>query len=294
MGIKELLPKRILVLDGAFGTELIARGHTGCLELCNVECEDAVLALHREYLEAGADIITTNTVCADALSLEQYGLQDRSYELARAGACVARRVADEYSTPERPRLVAGSVGPTTRNLTLANDTTPEKVAAAYADVLRGLIDGGVDLILIESVMDSRNAKVAVEECRRLSADIPIILSAVPSRIEGRVASGATVAKFLGELPLEEILAVGFNCTSGVKPMVGAIKSLVMASDKPIVCYPAAGQPIVAANHFAKEMEQMCRSGVLNIIGGCCGTTPAYTALLAKVAERWRPRKVVKK
>lgn len=294
MGIQELLPKRILVLDGAFGTALLARGEKGCLEMCNIEREDVVLALHREYLEAGADIITTNTVCADALSLEQYGLQDRAYDVAYAGAVLARRAADEFKTSERPRLVAGSVGPTTRNLTLANDTTPEVMVAAYADVLRGLIDGGVDLILIESVMDAANAKIAIEECRRLSPDMPIILSAVPSRIEGRVASGATIAKFLEDLPLEEIVAVGFNCTNGVKPMAGAIKHLVASCDKPIVAYPAAGQPAVAANHFSKEMEQMCRAGQLNIIGGCCGTTPAYTAQLARVAERWRPRKVVKK
>jgi 5-methyltetrahydrofolate--homocysteine methyltransferase len=262
--------------------------------MLNVESASQVEALHEEYLQAGADIITTNTICADALSLAEYGLQSRSYELARAGAELARRVADKYSTTEHPRLVAGSVGPTTRNLTLANDTTAEQMAAVYADVIRGLKDGGVDIILIESVMDAANAKVAIEECRKIDADIPIILSAVLSRIAGRVASGATIAKFLEDLPLEEVAVVGFNCTNGPKPMTDAIKTLSAACDKPLVAYPAAGQPVVAANHFAKEMEQMCRAGLLNIVGGCCGTTPDYIAQLAKVAQRWRPRKVVKK
>lgn len=294
MKIETLFPKKIWVLDGALGTQLLKQGATGCLELLNVASPDKVAAIHEEYLQAGADIITTNTICADALCLEQYGLQAQSYELARAGAEIARRVADKYSTTESPRLVAGAVGPTTRNLTLANDTTTETVAKAYADVVRGLIDGGVDIILVESVMDAANAKVAIEECRKIDGEIPIILSAVLSRIAGRVASGATIQKFLEDLPMDEISAVGFNCTNGVKPLAEAVKSLSALSAKPIVAYPSAGQPVVAANHFAKEMEQMCRAGQLNIIGGCCGTTPEYIRLLAKVAQRWRPRKIEKK
>ena len=294
MKIETLFPKKIWVLDGALGTQLLKQGVTGCLELLNVASPDKVASIHEEYLQAGADIITTNTICADALCLEQYGLQAQSYELARAGAEIARRVADKYSTTESPRLVAGAVGPTTRNLTLANDTTTEAVAKAYSDVVRGLIDGGVDIILVESVMDAANAKVAIEECRKIDSEIPIILSAVLSRIAGRVASGATFQKFLEDLPMDEISAVGFNCTNGVKPLAEAVKSLSALSAKPIVAYPSAGQPIVAANHFAKEMEQMCRAGQLNIIGGCCGTTPEYIRLLAKVAQRWRPRKIEKK
>jgi 5-methyltetrahydrofolate--homocysteine methyltransferase len=294
MKIETLFAKKIWVLDGPLGTQLLKQGTTGCLELLNVASPEKVAAIHEEYLQAGADIITTNTICADALCLEQYGLQEQSYELARAGAELARRVADKYSTTESPRFVAGAVGPTTRNLTLANDTTAEALAKIYADVVRGLIDGGVDLILVESVMDAANAKVAIEECRKINSEIPIILSAVLSRIAGRVASGATIKKFLEDLPLDDISAVGFNCTNGVKPLVEAVKSLSTLCTKPIVAYPSAGQPIVAANHFAKEMEQMCRAGQLNVIGGCCGTTPEYIRLLVKVAQRWRPRKIEKK
>lgn len=276
------------------GTQLLAQSAKGCLELLNVDNAEQVAAVHDAYLAAGADIITTNTICADALCLAQYGLAERSYELARAGAEIARRVADKYSTNENPRYVAGSVGPTTRNLTLANDTTPEAVAEAYAAVINGLIDGGVDMILVESVMDVRNASVVVEECRKINSEIPIIISAVLSRIEGRVANGATIAKFIEDLPMEEIAAIGFNCTNGVKPIEAAVKMLGTLCKKPIIAYPAAGQPVTAANRFAKELEQMCRAGMLNIVGGCCGTTPEYTAQIAKMAARWRPHKFEKR
>lgn len=276
------------------GTQLLAQSAKGCLELLNVDNAEQVSAVHDAYLAAGADIITTNTICADALCLAQYGLAERSYELARAGAEIARRVADKYSTTDNPRYVAGSVGPTTRNLTLANDTTPEAVAEAYATVIKALIDGGVDMILVESVMDVRNASVVVEECRKINKEIPIIISAVLSRIEGRVANGATIAKFIEDLPMEEITAVGFNCTNGVKPIEASVKMLGTLCKKPIIAYPAAGQPVMAANRFAKELEQMCRAGMVNIVGGCCGTTPEYTVQIVKMAARWRPHKFEKR
>lgn len=294
MNLEQQLGRKIVVLDGAMGTLLLSRGAKGCLEMLNVDNAAEVVAIHEAYLEAGADIITTNTTCADALCLAEYGLQERSYGLARAGAELARTAADKYSTTEHPRYVAGSVGPTTRNLTLANDTTAEAMAEVYSTVIRGLIDGGVDIILVETVMDARNASVAIEECRNIDANIPIIVSAVLSRIEGRVASGATIAKFVEDLPMEDIAVIGFNCTNGVKPIESAIKALSAITSKPIVAYPAAGQPMVAANRFSKELEQLCRAGMLNIVGGCCGTTPEYTSYLTKMASRWRPHKFEKR
>lgn len=290
MDLIRSMRRGILTLDGAMGTQLLAQGKSGCFELLNVQESETIAALHEEYLLAGADIITTNTTCADALCLEQYGLQERSYELAFEGAKIARAVADKYSTSERPRYVAGSVGPTTRNLTLANDTTPECIARAYATVVKALIDGGVDFLLIETAMDSRNVKVAIEECRKIDAQIPIVVSAVLSRIEGRVASGATIAKFLEDIPMQEVAAIGFNCSDGVKAMAVSLKMLAETCNKPIVAYPSAGREKLAANRFAKEMEQLCRAGLINIVGGCCGTTPEHTKSLAKIASRWRPRK----
>ena len=290
MILEDILRRKILLLDGAMGTQLLSQGEKSVLELLNVEKPDVVKAVHASYLEAGADIITTNTTCADSLSLKAAGLESRSYELALAGAKLAREVVAEYSTTLNPRYVAGSVGPTTRNLTLANDTSPEEVAAAYKELLRGLIDGGVDMILVETAMDAKNVNIAIEECRKLDAKIPILLSAVLSRIEGRVASGATFAKFFGDIALDQVSMVGFNCSNGVKPLESALKHLKEVTDKPIIVYPSAGEPRVAANHFVKAMEQLCRASMVNVVGGCCGTTPEYIAQMKRVVERWRPKK----
>ena len=291
MDINRVLRRKIVVLDGAMGTALIAKGYKGSLELLNVEAADVVGSLHEEYLKAGADMVTTNTTCADALSLKEYGLEERSYELSRAGAEVARKAVDKYSTTENPRFVAGAVGPTTRNITLANDTTEEQLAEVYATQIKGLIDGGVDLILIETAMDAANVRIAVEQVRKLSPEMPIIVSAVLSRLEGRVASGATIAKFVEELPMEEILAVGFNCSMGEKQQAAALKALSAVSNKPVVLYPALSQPQEAPNRFLKPLDTLMRAGGVNIIGGCCGTTPAHIEALAKAAARWRPRKI---
>lgn len=291
MDINRVLRRKIVVLDGAMGTALIAKGYKGSLELLNAEAADVVGSLHEEYLKAGADMVTTNTTCADALSLKEYGLAERSYELSRAGAEVARKAVDKYSTTENPRFVAGAVGPTTRNITLANDTTEEQLAEVYATQIKGLIDGGVDLILIETAMDAANVRIAVEQVRKLSPEMPIIVSAVLSRLEGRVASGATIAKFVEELPMEEILAVGFNCSMGEKQQVAALKALAAVSNKPVVLYPALSQPQEAPNRFIKPLDTLMRAGGVNIIGGCCGTTPAHIEALAKAAARWRPRKI---
>ena len=291
MDINRVLRRKIVVLDGAMGTALIAKGYKGSLELLNVEAADVVGSLHEEYLKAGADMVTTNTTCADALSLKEYGLEERSYELSRAGAEVARKAVDKYSTTENPRFVAGAVGPTTRNITLANDTTEEQLAEVYATQIKGLIDGGVDLILIETAMDAANVRIAVEQVRKLSPEMPIIVSAVLSRLEGRVASGATIAKFVEELPMEEILSVGFNCSMGDKQQASALKALAAVSSKPVVLYPALSQPQEAPNRFLKPLDTLMRAGGVNIIGGCCGTTPAHIEALAKAAARWRPRKI---
>ena len=290
MDFLQLLSKRILVLDGAVGTSLLAEGCEGSLEALNLTAAERVEALHHKYIAAGADIVTTNTFCADALSLSQYGLAEQSYHIARAGAQIARRVADAYAA-ERKIFVAGSVGPTTRNLTLATDTSAEQVAQAYAAVASGLIDGGVDIILVESAMDVKNVRLAVEQVRRCSADVPIIVSAVLSRIAGRVASGATVEKFLEQLPLDDIAVVGFNCSGTPSAMEPSLKTLCAKSDKPIIFYPSAGEERLAANNFAKQMEGAMRERMVNIVGGCCGTTPQHIEALARRASRWQARRV---
>ncbi len=287
--LNKTLMERIMVLDGAVGTELMRHGGKGCLEAMTLENGAAVAAVHESYLEAGADIITTNTLCADALCLESYGLADKSYEIARRSAEIARACAAKYSQPQRPRFVAGSVGPTTRNISLATDLTEERLREVYETLIRGLLDGGAEIILVETVMDSRNAAIAVEQCRRLNAGIPVIVSAVLSRLEGRVASGAPIATFLKELPMDSIDVVGFNCSEGPRPMSASLEVLAAECSKPIAAYPAAGPSPALPESFARGMEAFCRRGLVNIVGGCCGTTPEYVRLLSRMAMRYSPR-----
>lgn len=287
--LKKALAERILVLDGAVGTELMRRGGRGCLEAMVLDNEAAVAAVHESYLDAGADIVTTDTLCADALCLEHHGLSERSYEIARRAAEIARACVERYSAGSRRRFVAGSVGPSTRNISLANDVTEEQLGDVYETVIRGLLDGGVDLILVETVMDSRNASIAVERCRRLNAEIPIAVSAVLSRLEGRVANGAPIATFLKELPMDDIALVGFNCSNSPRAMGASLETLAAGCDKPIVAYPAAGEPAAGAEAFARGMEEFCRKGLVNVVGGCCGTTPEYISRLSSMASRYAPR-----
>lgn len=287
--LRQALKEHILVLDGAVGTELMRRGGRGCLEAMVLDNEAAVAAVHESYLDAGADIVTTDTLCADALCLEHHGLSERSYEIARRAAEIARACVERYSAGSRRRFVAGSVGPSTRNISLANDVTEEQLGDVYETVIRGLLDGGVDLILVETVMDSRNASIAVERCRRLNAEIPIAVSAVLSRLEGRVANGAPIATFLKELPMDDIALVGFNCSNSPRAMGASLETLAAGCDKPIVAYPAAGEPAAGAEAFARGMEEFCRKGLVNVVGGCCGTTPEYISRLSSMASRYAPR-----
>lgn len=287
--LRQALKEHILVLDGAVGTELMRRGGRGCLEAMVLDNEAAVAAVHESYLDAGADIVTTDTLCADALCLEHHGLSERSYEIARRAAEIARACVERYSAGSRRRFVAGSVGPSTRNISLANDVTEEQLGDVYETVIRGLLDGGVDLILVETVMDSRNASIAVERCRRLNAEIPIAVSAVLSRLEGRVANGAPIATFLKELPMDDIALVGFNCSNSPRAMGASLETLAAGCDNPIVAYPAAGEPAVGAEAFARGMEEFCRKGLVNVVGGCCGTTPEYISRLSRMASRYAPR-----
>lgn len=287
--LKDAMRERILLLDGAMGTQLLARGAKAPLELLNIEQADVIGAVHRAYLEAGADIVTTNTLCCDLLSLAEYGLSERSYDIALAGARVARAAADEFSAT-KPRYVVGSVGPTTRNLTLSTDVGADAVAEAYGTLVRGLIDGGVDAILIESAMDVRNIRLAVEQVRTVSTNIPIFVSAVLSRIVGRVASGATVEKFLEQLPLDDITAVGFNCTASAANISASVATLCDKSKKATILYPSCDRQS-SVKDFISLLEPLMREHKLNVVGGCCGTTPEHIKALQRAVERWQSRRV---
>lgn len=329
--LKQQLQKRILVLDGAMGTMLQAGGlkesdfnagvfadHprplTGDNDVLCITRPDAVRAVHMAYLEAGADIIETNTFNSNAVSQADYGLEDRVYDLAFAGAKVAREAADEMTrrTPDRPRFVAGSMGPTGRTASIspsvddpaARNISFDELAETYQIQAEALIDGGVDLLLVETIFDTLNAKAAIYAIQKAMESrktrIPLMLSATLSDASGRMLAGQSAEAFLiSVLHAEELLSVGFNCALGAEEMHPHLAELASKAPCLVSAHPNAGLP----NSFGvyeqtpEQMGRIIRSfaekGLLNIVGGCCGTTPAHIAAIAKAVEGIAPRVPVK-
>ena len=292
--LNDLMHERILTLDGATGTMLADRTGRGCCDLLAVDDAAAVEALHRSYIDAGADIITTDTFCSDPLTLASWGLAERCGEIVRAAVRAARRAADAAG---REVLVAGSVGPTVRNITLSTDTSEEQLREAYRAVVEPMIGEGADMILVESVCDVRNAEIAVEECRRVRPDIDIVVAAVLSKLPGYLVSGRSIALFAEDLKRIRPTAAGFNCSWGARSVVDNLARLAEATDLPLAAWPSAGVPDASgrfpdsAATFPAEMERAAREGILNIAGGCCGTTPEHIRSLADLCRRYKPARV---
>ena len=325
--IRELLKKRILVLDGAMGTMLQAQGlndtdfnrgifanHPTPLKgdndvLC-ITRPDAVKAVHKAYLDAGADIIETNTFNSNAISQADYGLQDRVYELAYAGAKIAREAADEAeaATPDKPRFVAGSMGPTGRTASMspsvddpaARNVTFDELAGTYQIQAEALIDGGADLLLVETIFDTLNAKAAVYGIQKAmgtrNTRIPVMLSATLSDASGRMLAGQSAEAFLiSVLHTEELLSVGFNCALGAEEMRPHLAELAAKAPCFVSAHPNAGLPDVFGKYgqtperMGSIIREFAESGLINIVGGCCGTTPAHIAKIAEAVEGLAPR-----
>lgn len=325
--LKQQLQKRILVLDGAMGTMLQAGGlkesdfNTGIFAnhprplagdndvLC-ITRPDAVKRVHMAYLEAGADIIETNTFNSNAVSQADYGLEDRVYDLALAGAKVAREAADEMTrrTPDRPRFVAGSMGPTGRTCSIspsvedpaARNISFDELVETYQVQAEALIDGGVDLLLVETIFDTLNAKAAIYAIRNAmrtrNVRIPLMLSATLSDASGRMLAGQSAEAFLiSVLHAEELLSVGFNCALGAEEMHPHLAELAAKAPCLVSAHPNAGLPnsFGAYEQTPEQMAKVIRSfaeeGLLNIVGGCCGTTPAHIAAIARAVEGIAPR-----
>ena len=325
--IRDLLKKRILVLDGAMGTMLQAQGLTDSDFNCGVFANhptplkgdndvlcitrpDAVKAVHKAYLDAGADIIETNTFNSNAISQAEYGLQDRVYELAYAGAKIAREAADEAeaATPDKPRFVAGSMGPTGRTASMSpsvddpasRNVTFDELAETYQLQAEALIDGGADLLLVETIFDTLNAKAAVYGIQKAmgtrSIRIPVMLSATLSDASGRMLAGQSAEAFLiSVLHTEELLSVGFNCALGAEEMRPHLAELAAKAPCLVSAHPNAGLPDIFGK-YAQTPERMgsiirefAESGLINIVGGCCGTTPAHIAKIAEAVEGLAPR-----
>ena len=302
------ITKRILVLDGAMGTvvqeygldEKDYRGERfqniegqlkGNNDVLCLTRPDVIADIHRRYLEAGADIITTNTFNAQRISQSDYHLQSYAKEINMAGARLARQCADAFSTPERPRFVAGSVGPTNKTCSMSPDVsdparrelTYDELFDAYTEQIEGLIEGGVDLLLIETIFDSLNAKVAIDAAVQVrgNRDIPIMLSVTVSDAAGRTLSGQTLDAFMASVSSYPIFSIGLNCSFGARQMKPYLKELARRAPYYVSAYPNAGLPNSLGLYdetpasMAPQIAEFINEQLVNIVGGCCGTTPDF-------------------
>jgi 5-methyltetrahydrofolate--homocysteine methyltransferase len=320
--------ERILIIDGAMGTmiqnlalgeaqfrgERFAGHHhalTGSNDALVLSDPAAVAAIHADYLAAGADIISTNTFNAQGVSLADYGLQQHAYEINLAAARLARAAADATSSsaPERPRFVAGAMGPTNRTASISPDVnnpgfrniTFDELAVAYGEQARGLIEGGADVLLIETVFDTLNAKAAgyaaLEACDALGEQVPLIVSGTITDRSGRTLSGQTAEAFFFAVRHLKPLAVGLNCALGAELMRPYIAEIAAVADTLTIAYPNAGLPNAMGGYdegpedMAGRIAPWARDGLVNIVGGCCGSTPAHIARIAAEVAPFPPRRV---
>lgn len=291
--IQAILDRHIIVKDAAIGTTLVGTRRDLVPDLVSVDEPERVQAMYEASIKAGAVIITTNTFLADPLMLAQCGVERTTDEVV-AAALSAARAAHEKS--EKEVFIAGSIGPSTRNISLAIDLKEEELRASYRTLITALDREGADIFLIESITDVRNAEIAAELCREIAPEKPIIFSAVLSKIGGLLISGRSVEKYVEDLSKFEPLAIGFNCSHGVKNIVDNIELLVRYTSLPTYVAPSAGVPDARGHHpeTAKKHTETLRAaaerGLLSIVGGCCGTTLDFTRSVAQMARHYKPRK----
>jgi 5-methyltetrahydrofolate--homocysteine methyltransferase len=331
----QAVKKRILILDGAMGTMIqrytlieedfrtpALKDHPKSLkgnnDLLSLSRPDIIRAIHKEYLEAGSDIIETNTFSGTTIAQEDYGLSHLAYAINFESTKIAREVADAFTetTPDKPRFVAGAMGPTNRTASISPDVndpgyraiTFDQLAEAYAEQVRGLLDGGADLILVETIFDTLNAKAAlyaiqeVYEERNIPLDareggIPIMISGTITDASGRTLSGQTTEAFLISVSHVPLFSVGLNCALGAKELRPYLKVLAQEAPFYVSAYPNAGLPNEfgaydqGANEMADQVRTFLKEGMLNILGGCCGTTPDHIRALAQLAAEYSPRQI---
>lgn len=319
MTIRDNIKERILILDGAMGTmiqgykltETDFRGNLELLQMLNYQGNNDMLNLthpdiiediHRRYLKAGADIISTNTFSAQRISQADYHMEDFSYDIALQGARLARKCADEYSITNKPRFVAGSIGPTNKTCSMSpdvsdpakRDLTYDTLFNAYSEQVEAMIKGGIDAILIETIFDTLNAKVAIDaslsEMRKVGIDLPIMLSVTITDLSGRTLSGQTLEAFLASISSYPIFSVGLNCSFGAEQMRPYIKELASKAPYYISIYPNAGLPNSMGEYdetaevMVPQMQTYVDEGLVNIIGGCCGTTDEFIAGYTEIVK----------
>lgn len=325
--IRAIAAERILVLDGAMGTmiqrlklsESDFRGSRfkdwphdlrGNNDLLVLTMPEEIEAIHRAYFEAGADIVGTNTFSSTAIAQADYGMEELAYELNREGAAVARRAADAVAGETgQPRFIAGAIGPTNRTASISPDVSNpgfravsfDDLRIAYAEATRGLVDGGADLILIETVFDTLNAKAAVMAAEEVFDEkdvrLPIMISGTITDLSGRTLSGQTPTAFWYSLRHARPLSIGLNCALGAKEMRGHVAEIARIADTLVCAYPNAGLPNEFGEYdespeaMAGMLGEFASSGLVNIIGGCCGTTPDHIRAIAAAVDGAAPRDI---
>ena len=327
MSIQKDLEKRLLVLDGAMGTMI--QNHQleeadfrakrfeshpcslkGNNDLLSITQPEIIKGIHRAYLEAGADLVETNTFSSTSIGMADYQMEDMAYELNYESAKIAKEVTQEYisKTPLQKRYVAGSIGPTNKTASMSPDVndpgfravTFDELVHAYREQVLGLIDGGADVLLVETIFDTLNAKAALFAIDSVKTekqvDIPIMISGTITDASGRTLSGQTVEAFRISLSHLPILSIGFNCALGADQLLPYVKRLSNQSDAYISAHPNAGLPNAFGEYdqtpeeMQELIEEYLKQNVVNIIGGCCGTTPDHIRLIAEIAKKYKPRK----
>jgi len=320
--------QRILVMDGAMGTmiqrhKLDEAGYRGARfkdwtrdvkgnnDLLVLTQPEIIAGIHEDYLEAGADILETNTFNAQRISLADYGMQELAYEINVAAARIARAAADKWTakTPDKPRFVAGAVGPTNRTASISPDVNDpgfrnvdfDELREAYKEQVRGLIEGGADIILIETIFDTLNAKAAgfatLEVFDELGEELPVMVSGTITDRSGRTLSGQTPEAFWYSMRHLKPFSIGLNCALGAELMRPFLAELAAHADTRISAYPNAGLPNAMGEYdetphdMACQMEPWAKDGIVNIVGGCCGSTPEHIRQIAEHVAEYAPRKI---
>jgi 5-methyltetrahydrofolate--homocysteine methyltransferase len=326
--IEDILRERILVLDGAMGTmiqrhklsEEDFRGERfkdhphplkGNNDLLSMTRPDIIKDIHRQYLEAGADILETNTFSSTSIAQADYHLEAIVYELNYLSAKIAREVADEFTRkdPDQPRFVAGSMGPTTKLASMSPDVsnpgyravTFDQLAAAFKEQARGLMDGGVDMLLLETVTDTLNVKAALFAIQELFEEtgksVPVMISGTITDASGRILSGQTTEAFLISVSHVPLLSIGLNCALGAAALRPYLQVLNEKAPFFVSAHPNAGLPNEFGNYdqtpeeMSSQIEEYLKEGLVNIVGGCCGSTPEHIHRIAEVARKYSPRKI---
>ena len=326
--IQEILEQRIMIIDGAMGTmiqrhkleEADYRGEQfknwhkdvkGNNDLLSITQPDIIIGIHKQYLEAGADIIETNTFSSTTIAQADYDMQSIAYEMNVASAKCARAAADEYTkkNPSKPRFVAGAIGPLNKTLSLSPDVnnpgyravTFDEVAVAYEEQIKGLVEGGVDVLLIETIFDTLNAKAAIYAVKNFFIknnlpELPIMISGTITDASGRTLSGQTLEAFYISVAHAKPLSVGLNCALGASEMRPHIEELSSIATCYTSAYPNAGLPNAFGEYdeqphqTAHIIEEWAKEGFVNIVGGCCGTTPDHIKHIAEEVSTYKPRK----